>query len=344
MVESEKYESSSIIMVKDLSKESSPSALGSLLLSGSSNEMKDAKLLEVYINSYAMYQKLDRDFNLSSYYASSAIDPLDRLYDETKVSWFKNTQENLLEKYQAHTHVMYDEPSTTLKISFAHTHSQVAKEVVEHIVRYAGETLNLFEKQNTKIVLKFLEKQEKKKYEAFILSSKKLLNYQNKHHTLDPKIDIESKSTILASLEAELVQKEVAYNSKLQYLNALSPEMKLAKGNIKYIRKSISKIKRQITGVKGKQELNVDLSDFTLLQSEVEFNKELYRQVLAKLEETKFSIQQNSKNLIVVTPASMADSYRYPNKIKEILTIYIIIFFLYGIISLIITLIAEHKD
>jgi len=141
-----------------------------------------------------------------------------------------------------------------------------------------------------------------------------------------------------------LVQKEVDYNSKRQYLSNTSPEMKLMQGNIAYIKQSISKIKKQITGGKGTEKLNVDLSDFSLLESKVEFDKEVYRQILIKLEETKFTIQQNSKNLIVISHPNLADSYAYPNKIKDILTIYIVLFFLYSILNLIITLIREHKD
>jgi len=344
-IESEKYESNSVVMVKDLSAKPSASALGSMLLGGvGSSEMKDAKLLEVYINSFEMYQKLDREFNLTGYYASKKIDPLQRLYKEHQLIWFTQNSENLLKKYQADLKLIYDEPSATLQILFAHVNATKAKEIVEKIIEYSAQTLNLFEQKNTKIVLKFLEKQEREKYKAFIASLSKLLQYQGKHKTLDPKIDIESKSTILASLEAQLVQKEVDYNSKLQYLNSDSAEMKLMRGNIDYVKKSITKIKRQITGAVGSHKLNVNLSDFRLLESDVEFKKEVYRQVLTKLEETRFTLQQKSKNLIVITPATVAQSYSYPSKIKDIITIYIILFFLSSILKLIITLIREHKD
>ena len=343
-IQSEKYESRGVVMVKDLSqKEVTSSALGSLL-SGSSSEMKDAKLLEVYINSYAMYDYLDKEYNLTNYYISNKIDPLYRLFPLEYKSPFQVNKENLLAKYQADLNIVYDEPSATLEIAFAHVDATLAQKIVHSIIIHSKETLNLFEKENTKIVLRFLKEQEREKYSIFMSSLHTLLAYQSKHRTIDPKIDIESKSSILATLEAQLVGKEVDYNSKRQYLSSSSSEMKLLKGNIAYVKQSISKIKKQITGKKGKKQLNVDLSDFSLLESKVEFNKDVYRQILIKLEETKFSIQQNSKNLIVIAHPTLADSYKYPNKIKNIMTIYIIIFFLYAILNLIITLIREHKD
>ncbi len=344
-IESEKYEAQSVVMVTDLSQKQSVSALGSLLLGSTSKGMQDAKLLEVYIKSHEMYNKLDKEFNLTAYYTSEEIDPLNRLYDFDFELWMSLNKNNLLNKYVSDLNILYDEPSSTLSIAYAHVDAKLAQKVVNNIVHYAGVTLNKFEKENTKIVLKFLEKQEQEKYKDFLFSLNKLLNYQSRKGTIDPKIDIASKNTILASLEAELVQKKVVYNSKLQYLNPNSPEMTLSKGNISYLKKSIAKIKKELTSKKGKKALtNVDLSDFTLLSNEVEFKKELYRQVLIKLEETAFSIQQNSKNLIVVSHAEVADSYAYPHKIKDILTYLIVIFFLYGITNLVITLMKEHKD
>jgi len=343
-IQSEKYESKTVVMVKNLSqKQVVSSALGSLLAGGSS-EMKDAKLLEVYMNSYEMYDYVDREYNLTAYYSSKQLDPLYRLYTTNYSLPFQLNRKNLLEKYRSDLGIFYDENSATLKIAFAHVDAKLAQKIVNSITLHAKEMLNFFDKENTQIILKFLKEQEREKYSIFMSSLHTLLAYQSKHRTIDPKVDIASKSQILATLEAELVQKEVDYNSKRQYLSDTSPEMRLMQGNIAYVKQSIAKIKKQITGGEGKEKLNVDLSDFSLLESKVEFDKEVYRQILTKLEETKFTIQQNSKNLIVISHPSLADSYTYPNKIKDIITIYIVLFFLYAILSLIITLIREHKD
>ncbi|SFV70338.1 hypothetical protein MNB_SV-13-238 [hydrothermal vent metagenome] len=70
----------------------------------------------------------------------------------------------------------------------------------------------------------------------------------------------------------------------------------------------------------------------------------MYIQTLVKLEETKVLVSQNTKNLIVVTKAGVADSYSSPNKIKESFSILIILSFLYGIMTLIFTIIRDHKD
>jgi len=331
-------------MIKDLSQEQSTSPLGSLLLPAGSESMTDAKLLGVYIKSADMFSILNQEFNLTSYYKSEQIDFLHRLSNRMFLpSYFLNI-ENVLTEYNKDLSILYDEASATVKIGFSHADAKIAQQIVKKIIAQSSIILNRFENQNTEVILDFLKKQEKQKHELFLTSLENLLRYQNKNRTIDPKVDIEVKNKILAGLESDLIQKNVTYNSKAQYLNPNTAEMKLLKGNINYIKKSIRKIKAEITGNQGKKELNANMSDFTLLKSKVEFNKELYIQTLVKLEETKVLVSQNRKNLIVVTQAQVADSYSYPNKIKDSFSILIILSFLYGVMILIFTIIRDHKD
>ncbi len=343
-IETEKYSSKSIIIIKDLSQEQSVSPLGSLLLPSGSKSMTDAKLLGVYIKSPDMFTILNQEFNLSTYYKSNQIDFFHRLSDSIFLPSYLLNMQNVLSEYNKDLSITYDEASATIKIGFAHADAKIAQRIVERIILESSKILNLFENKNTEVILSFLKKQESQKHKLFIDSLEELLTYQNKNRTIDPKVDIEVKNKILAGLESELIQKNVEYNSKAQYLNKKTSEMKLLKGNIEYIKKSIKKIKAEITGDKGKKELNANMSDFTLLKSKVEFNKKLYIQTLVKLEETKVLVSQNTKNLIVVTKAQVADSYSYPNKIKESFSILIILSFLYGIMTLIFTIIQDHKD
>lgn len=343
-IETEKYESKSIIMIKDLSQEQSASPLGSLLLPSGSESTTDARLLEIYIKSVDMFNVLDHDFNLSEYYKSDELDVLNRLSVNTLLPNYWVNKENILMSYNKDLLIVYDEPSATISIGFAHASAELSKQIVNSIIVQSTKVLNRFENENTKVVLTFLKKQEKLKHELFIASLEELLDYQNKTSSIDPQVDIAVKNKILAELESELIQKNVEYNSKAQYLNLNSAEMQLFKGNISYIKKSIRKIKDKITGKNGHKKLNVDISDFMLLKSKVEFNKELYIQTLVKLEETKVLVSQNTKNLIVISKAELPDSYAYPNKFRDSFSVLLILAFIYGIISLISTIIRDHKD
>jgi len=333
-----------IIIIKDLSQEQTVSPFGSLLLPSGSESQQDARLLEVYMKSNDMYELLDKEFNLTAYYSSQTIDTINRLNNEFILPIFEENRVNFIEKYNADLIIVFDELSATIQVAFSHANSKLAKEIVERIVQYSGSRLNYFDRENSKVVLNFLKKQEEKKYKLFLDSLKKLLIYQNKNNTISPQIEIESKSAILAGLEGTLVKEELSYASQLLYMNVNTPEMRLLNVTIVNIKKRISKIKSEMVGRKNGKRLNENMSDFTLLKSEVEFNKQVYMQTLAKLEETSVLVSQNSKNLIVVSEAQVSDAYDYPKKLNDTFSILIVLGFIYGILGFILTLIKDHKD
>jgi capsular polysaccharide transport system permease protein len=342
-IKTEKFQSSSTVIIKDLSKQQTASMIGSMLLGQNSSVMKDSKLLELYINSMEMFLVLDKEHNLSKYYSNEQIDFIQRLSKNAFFSFNTVNNENILTAYKKDVSLRYDEPSSTLNISYLHADPAIAQKIVQDIIQFSSQTLNRFEKENANVALNALISQEQENKTLFIESIKKLIAYQNKHNTIDPNVDVQSKSTILATLEGELVQKEVEYKSKLSYLNKNAAEMKLLLGTLKHIKKSISKLKHEIAG-EGKSELNQNVSNFELLKSEVDFNKERYKQTLIKLEETKVQVKQNAKNLIVVTKPTLATTYSEPQKFKDILTLLIILSFLYGIATLILSILRDHKD
>lgn len=343
-VKTEKFEASSIIMIKDLAQEQKASMLGAMLLGQSSNVMQDSKRLEIYILSFEMFKVLDKENHLSEYYSSAKVDFVQRLYPQAFLPFSRLNTENILFHYREDLSILYDELSSTVEIRFKHASAQIAKKVTEDIIYYATEALNRLEKENTSVVLSALVKQEKENKNLFTKSIRKLIEYQNEHHTIDPSIEVEAKSAILAGLEGELVQKEVEYQSKLSYLSKDFSEMKIIYDNIKYIKEGILKLNQQIVGNKGQNELNQNVSNFELLKSEVDFNKERYKQTLIKLEETKVTVNQNVKNLMVIIKPSVSDNYAYPEKVKEIITWLMILSFIYGIISLILSILKDHKD
>ena len=345
-VKTEKYESSSTVIVKDLSEKQATSPLGAMLLAaGGAGVSQDAMLLDVYIKSSDMFELLDKEFKLREYYSGKKIDIYNRLYRDTFLTNRKMNGINLLERYNRDLKLFFDKPSSTLNIKFAHADAKVAQQIVISIIKHATTMLNDMDKKSSKIVLRSLQKLEKEKYELFLDSLKELLEYENKHNTINPKVDVETKSNILATLEGELIQKRVVYQSKLQYMNKNAPEMKILKGELSHIKSSIKKIKKQMTGKsKKKTELNKNLAQFGLIENKMEFNKEIYKQTLMKLEEVSVMVNQNTKNLIVVSAPKVADSYTYPNKFKDIITTIILLTLLYGVVSLIGSIIRDHKD
>ena len=344
-IETERYESSSITLLQDLSQKQEIN-LSSLLLGKGSETVKNSKVLELFMRSEEMYQYLDKRFHLSQYYASNALDFKQRLAPDALLPSQRLNKENLLHAYNRDLSITFDTLSETLTIKFAHADKHTAKALLESMIRYSDQVINAFSREDARIALGFIKKQVKENKKHFMDSIKKLIDYQNRHHTIDPTLDVERKNTILANLEADLIKKEVEYNSKLKAgWNPNGKEMRMLHVTILDIKDGIQKIKKELSGnTKKGSLLNVSVFDFKVLTNEMEFNKEIYKQTLIKQEELKIETNQNAKHLITITKPTLPESYTYPDKIWDIFTTALLMLFLYSVISTILLIIRDHMD
>jgi capsular polysaccharide transport system permease protein len=354
LIETEKYVSRATITIKNLTPDTVDATSLSNIFSQAPSASRDARLIEVYARSNDMFEKLDAEYNLSAYYTGSDLDIFQRLYEYSPFIGMRATRDNLVERFNRDLVLMYDDEAGTLEIEFAYADPKRARELVSGIIANSSEALNRFEKENAQTALRYLTKQAKLKKERFLSSIKRLINYQNRHSIFSPTSDVERKSTILATLESTLVEKEVEYKNRLQYMNKNAPEMVLMRGDIENIKKRIKSIRGQMAspssinyierGGSSNKELNKYVYDFELLKSQSDFSKELYTQTLIKLEELKVKVSQNAKNVIVVSSPTLSDVYTYPTKVRDIFSLLVILLFLYGIIVGVTKIIKDHKD
>ncbi len=342
-IESERYESTSITQLKDLGNKQKMS-LSEVLLGQGSSTLQDSKVLELYIRSHEMYDYLDQIYHLSKYYSSDDLDFAQRLYPDAMLPLWKKSKANLLKKYNEDLIVIFDDPSGTLQLSFIHTEPQKAQQILQSIIKHAEEIINAFARENAKIALQFIEKQRREKRKLFIEAIKKLIAYQNKHHTIDPSVDVERKIAILGELETELVKNEVEYATKLKTFNPNSREVKMLSENIHNVKRSIARVKKELLGNGNTEELNANVFEFELLKSDMEFAKEVYRQTLINQEEIKIEVAQKAKHLVIIAKPTLPDDYSYPKKLWDILTLLILLVLFYSIIAGIISIIENHKD
>jgi len=330
-LQTELYESKTTVLIKDVKAGQSQADMLSAMIPTTSSNMQDSKLIEKYIYSIEMFEQINQKFDLKLHYMSTDLDFLERFYYR------------YLEIYNNRLIISYDELSSTLDITFLHTDPQKAKEILAFITTQAEKKLNMYDKENGNKLLDYIKNQEKKNKKILVKSVETLLAYQNSHKTIDPSIDIKSKSGILSNLETRLVQKEIEYDNLKSYMNPQNIEVKRLRAEIVNLKKKRNDLRSQLSGV-SKTELNEDLFEFEMLRSDVDFNRERYKQTLIQLDMAMIQSTQNAKNLIVITQPTLSQNYSHPDKIKNIITLFMVLFMIYGIISMIYAIIKDHKD
>ncbi len=337
-LKAELYESKTALIVRDLSAPApSSSNLGlSMLGMGSSSQLQDSMVVQEYLLSLDIFLELDKKFNLIQHYKSDKIDFIERL------SW-DATIEQSLKFYKKRILINYDEVSGILHISYIHTDPQTAQNILNAMIKYVEYALNEFNRKKAKKQLAFLESEHDKKLLKVNNSSMILEKYQNENLLLDPTINASSSSTLIATLEATLTQKRIIYKTKSSYLNKNNYELLALKAEIKEIVSSLANFKKSLTG-NEKGSLNKILFEYEKLKMQLEFDTEIYKNVLIQLEKTKLDALKEAKTLSIVSKANLPDGYTYPNKPKTFITLIVVIFLIYGIFSMLLAIIKDHKE
>jgi len=334
-IKSELYESNSIVVIKNLSNKTANFGNFSFLLPSTSST-QDVYIIQAFLESFDELNKLNKKFHLKEHYSSDEVDIVDRLK-----SW--NTKEDFLKLYLKRLIYIYDQTTGLITIGFLHTNPKTSYEIVKELIKDANEQLNKYNKIIAQKQLKFIKKEVDENKRALDESIKKLEKFQNNHIILDPIQTASSQFTLLSSLEATLIKKKTKLNELSQYMNEKSFEIIRLKNEIKNLEKTIAKIKKLLVNPKRKA-LNVYIFEFERLKGMVELNKELYKQSLLQFEQLKAEINKNSKILLEITKPYIPQGYKYPKKLKDIITIALVLLLLYGIISLIQAIIKEHID
>jgi len=336
-VKSELYESKTALIVRDMGQTSAASSLGmSLLGMGNSSQLQDSMIVEEYLQSLDMYKQVDKKFALTKHYKSDAIDFVERLPNDA-------TTEQILEMYNKHLILFYDETSGILHISFLHVDPKKAQEILEFLVKRVDYQINEFNRRKAEKQLRFVENEYKKAKAKFDAASLAVEAYQNKHLILDPTAEATSKSTIIAELEAKLSQKKLEYATKKRYLNDGNFELISLKNQIKEIKRSIANAKKKLTGHQ-KNRLNKVVFAYEQLKMQLEFATEVYKNALLQLETTKIEVAKNNKTLSIVSKPNLPDGYTYPNKPRVFITILILTLLAYGIFTMLGSIIRDHKE
>ncbi len=337
VIKSVLYESKTVLMVRDLSESSSTASLGLTLLGASSgSQLQDSMVVQEYLLSLDMFLLLDEKFKLINHYKSDKLDFIQRVSSKATI------EESLL-FYQNRIKIKYDDISALLHISYAHTDPEVSQEIVSYMIKKVEFVINEFNRKKAKKQLLFIQKEHDKNKLKMEKSAAILEKYQNDNLLLDPTAQATSSTAIISGLETTLTQKRIEFKTKSSYLNANNYELLSLKTEIKEIENSLSQAKQSLTG-SGKSRLNKIIFEYEKLKMQLEFNTEVYKTSLIHLETTKLDTLKEAKTLSIVSKPNLPDGYTYPNKPKTFITLIVVMLLMYGIFSMLLAIIKDHKE
>ncbi|HEC1745675.1 TPA: capsule biosynthesis protein [Campylobacter lari] len=332
-----RYVSESVLSVKSTTGDSGAITGIAALLTNNSFSSEDIAFLKSYIHSLDMLNILEEKIQIRE------------LYQKQKLDFFYSIsssadQEDFLKYYQNRVKIIQENSANgLLRVEVEGFDPQSAHLIASTIVKESEKFINEISHKAARDQMQFAEEellQFKKRYQK---AKDELLAFQNKYGVFDPLKQAEGTLKLIAELESKIAAKEAELLMMQSYINDNAPQIVTIKSEITALKKQLQKEKSKVSSPKSSQKLNDLAAKFQDLTIEAGFAESAYTAALKAYESARIEALRKIKQVVIVQSPSLPQSAKYPEALYNILTAFMILSLIYGIVKFIKMIIEEHR-
>ncbi|WGL16386.1 hypothetical protein PVT68_16675 [Microbulbifer bruguierae] len=339
---SERFVSTTQIIVKENGSEETISSSLGFLVPGGISESQDAYLVVNYVQSLDMALALDKKLELGSYYKSDQYDFFSRLAGDA-------SQEDFLKYYREHVSATFDEKTGIITISAQAFEPEFARRQVELLKSQSEDFVNELSNQLAFKQVEFVRKELDRAKDKLRTAKEQVLSFQNRHQMVSPEAAAQGVSGIIQGMEARLSGLRTQLTASKAYLNSDSSKVVSIQTEIEALESQIEQEKVRLVGevqepVENEGErLNSLSAEFQNLQLEMQFAMDAYQTALKGLETARMEASNNLKHLMTVTSPSLPEEAEFPRKLYNLISLAVVLLLLYGIGKMLVASIRDHR-
>ena len=305
-------------------------------MSGATNRA-DQLLLRDHLLSVDMLQKLDAELDLREHYSDRRHDPISRMWSaDMSQEWFHRY-------YLSRVTVEFDEYAGVLVIRTEAFSPEKALAITSKLMEEGGRYMNMVARRLAQEQVSFLEKQVGQISERVMQARQAVLAYQNERNLVSPQGTAENVFGIINQLEGQLTTLKTQRGALLGYLNPRNPSVIELDLQIASVKKQITQEQARLTSSE-RQTLNRAIEEFTRLQMTAEFAQDMYKTALAALEKGRVESVRTVRMVSVLQSPTHPQYPMEPHRIYNSAVFILATLMLAGIVSLLSTIIREHRD
>ena len=336
-IAADRYASNVSLSVKSTDG-SSPISLSGIesLVGVASSSTEDIKLLREYIKSFDMLQKLDEKINLRSLYEKQKIDLFFRIYSST-------SKESYLKYYRDRIHILFDDATGLLNVAVESFSPEDARIISAAILEESERFINEISHNIAREQLRFAQGELESAKQKYKDAKNELLAFQNEYGVFDPQSLAKTKAGFITEIELQISKKETELNTMRSYLNDNAPEIVALKAELRAHKEQLEKEKSKVASNASQDKLNDVVAQFEALYLNLSFAEDVYKTAITAVETTRIEIGRKAKQVVVIQSPYVPDSAAYPNKMYNIITIFVILTLIFGVVRLVRAIIDEHR-
>lgn len=306
-------------------------------LTGTTLSGTDSLTVQSYINSHDFLDKIQKKINIREHYSDLSHDWWSRLPNEA-------SKEELLDYWSSKVvSINYDSSSGISSMDITAYSADVAKQISEEILTISVSFVNSISNEAKQDALSFaLEETAKAELKVEELRSQ-IARFNESENVISVEQNAQSEQGIVAELKQKLATAEAEYKGLTSYMQKDSLKARLALSRINSIKQQIE-VQQLKWSQPGKGSTVVEAIQSTArLESQLAFSEKVYLSALTGLKQAQIDVTQQQRYLDIIVPPHLPDEALKPTKIISTLTFFLASFMLWGIFSLLLSSIRDHK-
>jgi len=338
IIASDRYVSEAHVIIQQMDMASDqPMGLSAILGMPGGTNRADQLLLRDHLLSVDMLEKLDDELNLREHYGDRNRDPISRM-------WFVDISREWFHRYYlSRVSVEFDEYAGVLIIRAEAFSPEKARAITTMLMDEGGRYMNMVARRLAQEQVSFLETQVGQISGRVMQARQAVLAYQNERNLVSPQGTAESVFGIISQLEGQLSTLKTQRDALLGYLNPQNPSVIELDLQIASIKRQMTQQQARLTSSE-RQTLNRAIEEFTRLQMNAEFAQDMYKTALAALEKGRVDSVRTVKMVSVIQSPTVPQYPMEPRRIYNTTVFIVATLMLAGIVSLLSTIIREHRD
>lgn len=336
-IASDIYTSESSFVVRSAKNQSSLSGFGALLQGmGFARSQDDTYTVQAFMSSRQAVTQLEQSLPIREYYEDNGD-----ICSRFNLLGINDSKEAFFHYFMKKQVISLNQQSgiATLAVrAFSPSHAQ---QINQAQLAQAETLINQLNERARKDTIRFAEKTvteaEKRVHEA----TNALTEYKMNNDI----IDLESQSVTQMSRISQLQNELIATQGQLNQIQSISPnnpQVNTLKARERNLRKEINAQMQLVLG--GENSLTGQAADYQRLMLENTLAQQQLTTALTTLENARQESERQQLYLEVINPPSHPDLALLPKRLYNIVSVFIIGLMLYGILSLLIASIREHKN
>lgn len=329
------YETETKFAVRSASDVPVATDFASILFNPLNSSVQDLRIVNEYVNSQSIYQRIDDSLDLTGHYSSKEHDFYSRL---TSRSTLRERQEY----WKSVSSTSLDPDSGILTFQVRAYSPEMAKKISDLVIQYSEDLVNQMNERAREDTLNLAQKEVTLAQEKVAKTQTALEKFRGLHEDIDLKSTAGGLQSLVLQLEGERAVVEAQIKELESYMNKNAPAIQSLRKKASAISQQLQSEKKRLSTLDSDKSLNAQVAEFEKLTLEHEFAQKQLLSAMAALESARIQVLSKSRYVVAITKGQIADESTYPRVFVFTLIFGLILSLIYAIGSLIVASVKEH--